>query len=404
MPNFAYEAISPKGQRIQGQNEAASRDALIAALLSQGLQPVSVKKLRPIEGILFDLLGRKARFSHEALLAFTRELADLLGAGVPLERALVVIAESAEDARTKALVTGLLQAIRGGKSLSEALSLHPEIFNRLYVNMVTVGELGGVLPKVLIRLGGFLERSREIRNFIVTSSIYPGILAIVGILSIFVLVTFVVPKFGQIFEDLNQPMPLPTQMIVSFSTFAKKWWWVPVLAGGAGLLALSSYLKTRDGRARWDRFVLRLPFVGPMILRIELGRLCRTLGTLLESGVPILKGISLAREVVSNTVIREGLDEIYKGVRQGQGLSGLMKRSSIYPSIIVNLVSIGEETGAMDAMLLKIADDLEAKVQHDTKVYLSLVEPLTIVIMGLVIGGIILSMLLAIFGINDVAL
>jgi len=404
MPNFAYEAISAKGQRIQGQNDAASREALIATLISQGLQPVSVKKLRPIEGILSDLLARRSRFSHEALLAFTRELADLLGAGVPLERSLVVIADSAEDARTKALVTGLLQAIQGGKSLSEALSDHPEIFGRLYVNMVTVGELGGVLPKVLSRLGGFLERSREIRNFIVTSSIYPSILAVVGILSIFVLVTFVVPKFGQIFEDLNQPMPLPTQMIVSFSDFAKSWWWVLVLAGGAGFIAFSSFLKTRDGKTRWDRFVLRIPFAGPMILRIELGRLCRTLGTLLESGVPILKGISLAREVVSNTVIRESLDEIYKGVRQGQSLSGLMKRGRIYPPLIVNLVSIGEETGAMDAMLLKIADDLDARIQHDTKVYLSLVEPLTIVVMGLVIGGIILSMLLAVFGINDVAL
>ena len=401
MPTFAYEALDVKGQKIEGTDEAASQDLLISMLISQGLQPVKVKRLKRF----YALWSRKGvRFSHDDLLYFTRELADLLEAGVHLERTLVIVEDAAEQENIRALINTIRQDIHGGKKLSEALSSYPDIFSRLYINMVRVGELGGVLPVVLKKLGGFIERSRDIRKFIITSSIYPGILALVGVLSVFILVTFVVPKFGQIFEDLNQPMPLATKFIVGASMFLQSWWWLL----GLVILVLStgfySYIKSPEGRAWWDRVVLRLPLAGSMLLKIELGRLARTLGTLLESGVPILKGISLSGEVVSNSVIRSAVDDLYKGVRQGKSLSQLMKQAKVFPSLMDHLVAVGEETGAMGPMLLKIADDLEEKVQHDTKVYLSLVEPITIVLMGIIIGGIILSMLLAIFGINDVAL
>jgi len=401
MPTFTYEALDVKGQKIEGTDEAASRDLLISRLIDQGLQPIKVKRLKQF----YAFWTRKAvKFSHDDLLYFTRELSDLLEAGVPLERTLAIVEDAAEQENIRTLINTIRQDIHGGKKLSEALSSYPDIFNRLYVNMIRVGELGGVLPMVLKRLDGFIERSRNIRKFIITSSIYPGILALVGILSVFILVTFVVPKFGQIFEDLNQPMPMATKLIVAASMFLQSWWWLLTLI----ILLLSagfySYIKSPEGSVWWDKVVLRLPLAGAMLLRIELGRLARTLGTLLESGVPILKGISLSGEVVSNSVIRSAVEDLYKGVRQGKSLSQLMKQTKVFPSLMVHLVAIGEETGAMGPMLLKIADDLEEKVQHDTKVYLSLVEPITIVLMGIIIGGIILSMLLAIFGINDVAL
>lgn len=401
MPTFAYEALDVKGQKIEGTDEAASQDLLISMLISQGLQPVKVKRLKRF----YALWSRKGvRFSHDDLLYFTRELADLLEAGVHLERALVIVEDAAEQENIRVLINTIRQEIHGGKKLSEALSSYPDIFNRLYINMVRVGELGGVLPMVLKRLDGFIERSRDIRKFIITSSIYPSILALVGVLSVFILVTFVVPKFGQIFEDLNQPMPLATKFIVGASMFLQSWWWLLGLVILVLSIGFYSYIKSPEGRAWWDRAVLRLPLAGAMLLKIELGRLARTLGTLLESGVPILKGISLSGEVVSNSVIRSAVDDLYKGVRQGKSLSQLMKQAKVFPSLMVHLVAVGEETGAMGPMLLKIADDLEERVQHDTKVYLSLVEPITIVLMGIIIGGIILSMLLAIFGINDVAL
>jgi type II secretory pathway component PulF len=399
MPSFAYEALDPRGQRIQGVDDAVDQDAVLSRLLSKGLQPIKIRRIRPAQAI-FSRQG--PRFSHEDVLFFTRELGDLLEAGVPLERALAIIADSSEKPRTKELVTSIKEDVQGGKGLSGALAVYPEIFNKLYVNMVTVGEMGGVLPQVLKRLGGFLERSRQIKRFIITSSIYPGVLMLVGILSVVILITFVVPKFGQIFDDLNQPMPTMTKIIFDASVVIKKWWWGLFSMILIAFLGFRYYRRTPEGRAWWDKSVLRLPLAGAMISKIELGRFCRTLGTLIESGVPILKGISLAGDVVSNSLLKGEIEDIYKGVRQGKSLSQLMKKSPLFPTLMVNLVGIGEETGALGAMLLKVADDFDEKIQHDTKVYLSLVEPVTIVLMGIVIGGIILSMLLAIFGINDV--
>lgn len=399
---FFYEAINTAGVRVNGTEEAANEQAIINKLLALGLQPIKIKKQRSLEGLLRLRTGPK--LTQDDLLFFTRELADLLEAGVPLERSMTVIADSTDKPAVKELVTTIRRDIQGGKGLSGALSNHPALFDKLYVNMVTVGEMGGVLPEVLRRLGTFLERSRQIRRFILTSSIYPGMLLLVGIASITILVTFVVPKFGQIFKDLNQPMPLATELIVNISSFIKDWWWL--ITGFLAVLVSGIYTSFHNPNSRiwWDKTLLRLPLAGGMLLRMELARLTRTLGTLLESGVPILSSISLASDVLENSQIRGQMEVMYKGVKQGRALSQIMKQSNLFPPLVVHLISIGEETGDMGKMLLKIADDLEEKIQHDTKLYLSMVEPVTIIFMGLLIGGIILSMLLAIFGINDVSL
>ncbi len=400
MPTFAYEALDTRGQRISGTLEAPDQQQLISNLVSQGFQPVKIKRLRRLETIW---AGRRSRLSHDELLYFTRELADLLKAGVALERALVIVEDSAEQDHIKHLLKSLREEIHGGRKLSEALAMYPAIFDNLYINMVRVGELGGVLALVLERLDDFLERSMRIRKFIITSSIYPSILALVGIISVTILVTFVVPKFGQIFEDMNQPMPLITKIIVEASSFLQSWWWALLLAilttGGA----FYAYIHSMEGQAWWDKTLLRLPVAGAFVKKIQLGRFSRTLGTLLESGIPILKGISLSGEVVTNSVLKSAIKEIYKGIRQGKSLSQLMKKTGIFPSLMVHLVAVGEETGKMSEMLLKIADDMDERVQQETKIFLSMIEPITIVVMGIVIGGIILSMLMAIFGINDIS-
>ncbi len=399
MPTFFYEAVDFAGKKVEGVEDAHDEQELAARLVAKGLQPLRLKR-RHKAITLFK--PSKKKIGHESLLYFTKELADLIEAGIPLERALAILLDSADDQVLKETIRDIREKIKGGKSLSEALSEYPESFSKLYVNMVRVGELGGVLPDVLRRLDSFLERSREIRKFIVSASIYPAILTIVGIISVLILIIFVVPKFGQIFEDLNQPMPPITAMIIAISTFLQKWWWAMLMGLSVLFLAVKLYLRTEEGHRWWDSIKLRLPLIGPTLLRVELGRLTRTLGTLLETGVPILKGISLAKEVVSNFKIQEAVDQIYIGVRQGKNLSLLMKRAGIFPSIAIHLVAVGEETGKLGPMLIKIADDLDEKVRSDTKMFLSMIEPLTIVIMGLLIGGIILSMLLAIFGINDV--
>ena len=399
MAEFAFEAIDSKGKRVSGTQEAASQEEVVSGLISKGLQPIQVKRLHTFQAILE--FGKK-RVSLDDVLYFTGELADLLEAGVPLERSLLILSEATEKEEVRGLVKEIKDAIHGGKTLSEALSQHKDVFDSLYINMVKVGELGGVLPQVLRRLGDFLERSRQIRKFIISSSIYPTILAFVGLVSVFILVTFVVPKFGQIFQDINQPMPAITSFILGASLFLRTWWWLLFLIVAVLALSFRIYIKRPEGRRWWDNFKLNMPLVGPFVRRIELGRFARTLGTLLESGVPILKGISLSGEVVGNTVIRDAVRELYAGIRQGKSLSLLMKKSRVFPPLMIHLVSVGEETGGLSRMLLKVADDFDEQVQSDTKLFLSMLEPITIVVMGIIIGGIIFSMLMAIFGINDV--
>lgn len=400
MPEFTYEAIDHQGKRVNGTNSAASQDEVIDALVSRGLQPVQVKKLHSFE-TFFEL--KRKRITNDDVLYFTSELADLLEAGVPLERSLTILADATDKKDVRKLVISVKDFIHGGKSLSEALGKYPDIFDKLYVNMIKVGELGGVLPGVLKRLGDFIERSRQIRKFIISSSIYPAILAFVGLVSVFILVTFVVPKFGQIFQDLNQPMPFMTKLILDVSLFIQKWWWLIFSVTVLAFLLFRFQIRKPEGKAWWDEFKLKLPMAGKFIRQVELGRFARTLGTLLESGVPILKGISLAGEVVTNSLIKKAVQELYKGVRQGRSLSLLMRKSDIFPSLMIHLVSVGEETGGLAKMLIKIADDFDDQVQSETKIFLNMLEPVTIVVMGIVIGGIIMSMLLAIFGINDVS-
>ncbi len=400
MAEFTYEAIDHQGQRITGTSNASSQDEVIDSLISKGLQPINVKKLHSFEAFLE---FKRKRINQDDILYFTSELADLLEAGVPLERSLTILADATENVDVRKLVMAIRDSIHGGKSLSEALAKYPDVFDRLYVNMIKVGELGGALPGVLKRLAEFIERSRQIKKFIISSSIYPCILAFVGIVSVFILVTFVVPKFGQIFQDLNQPMPFMTKLILNASVFLQEWWWLIFLVIFSSILLFRFQVRKPEGKIWWDDFKLRLPIVGKFIRQVELGRFARTLGTLLESGVPILKGISLAADVVGNTIIKKAVQELYTGVRQGKSLSLLMKKSPVFPSLMIHLVSVGEETGGLARMLLKIADDFDDQVQSDTKIFLNMLEPITIVIMGIVIGGIIMSMLLAIFGINDVS-
>jgi len=399
MPEFAFEAIDSKGKRISGVQKASSQEEVVSGLLSKGFQPVQIKRLHSFQTI-FET-GRQ-KISLDDVLYFTGELADLLEAGVPLERSLLILADATDKEEVRNLVRHIKEAIHGGKTLSEALVQHGDVFDSLYINMVKVGELGGVLPQVLRRLGDFLERSRQIKKFIISSSVYPAILAFVGLVSVLILVTFVVPKFGQIFQDINQPMPAMTRFILAASLFLRNWWWMIFLVLFAVVISFKVYIKRPEGRVWWDSFKLGLPIIGPFLQRIELGRFARTLGTLLESGVPILKGISLSGEVVGNTIIRDAVRSLYAGIRQGKSLSSLMKKSKVFPPLMIHLISVGEETGGLAKMLLKVADDFDEQVQSDTKLFLSMLEPITIVVMGIVIGGIIFSMLMAIFGINDV--
>jgi general secretion pathway protein F len=268
--------------------------------------------------------------------------------------------------------------------------------------MVRVGEVGGVLPQVMAKLAQFEERAEETKKFIISSAIYPSILVMVGIISVLVIMGFVVPRFAGIFNGLGQKIPFATQILISVSALLRQWWWVLVITMVVLFLSLRYVAHTSVGRLKLDKLAISVPLIGSLIREIQVSHFARTLGTLLLSGVPLLKSLSIVREVVGNQIIRASVQKIYEKVKECRRISSLMKEMKLFPEMAIQLVSVGEETGRMGEMLVEIAEELDNKIQAKIKFYLTLLEPLTILFMGLLIGGIVVSMLMAVFGINEI--
>jgi general secretion pathway protein F len=299
-------------------------------------------------------------------------------------------------------VKDVLKKIEEGNSLAEALGNHPRIFPKLYINMVKAGESGGFLETILARLAQYLESSKEIRETLISVMIYPLILTFVSGLSIAILVTFVIPRFAKIFSDMGQAIPLPTQIILWISHAVKSYWW-----GGLGAVILVYYgwkLYTRDEERKfgWDRFKLKWILVGDLIKKVEVARFSRTLGTLLQSGVPILPALNLVKEVSLNSVISRSIGNLHDRLREGKGISKSLVETDVFPPLAVHMIGVGEETGRLDEMLIKVAETYEENVRNSLKRFISLLEPLIIVIMGGAVGFIVISMMLAIFSINEI--
>lgn len=400
MPRFSYEAMKPDGRRIIDSGEANSRDDLILSLQAKGLMLVRwLDAGTPAKS----LLKRSGRcMKSKELLLLTREMAHLMKSGLPIDRALTIIIQTSEAKPLLIMAQYLKESIQGGKSLSDAMAAKTEDFSDLYINMVRVGEMGGILPQVMEKLAGFMERTEEIKKFIISSSIYPTILMTIGMVSVGVVMGFVVPRFAAIFNDLGQKIPFSTQVLIQTSQFLRAWWWVILLSVAGLIFVLWRFAGTAYGKDRLDRLWLKLPMLGDLVMDIQVGRFTRTLGTLVQSGVPLLKGLSIVREVVSNVVVKLAADQIFRQVKEGKRISILMKDQGIFPAMAVQMVALGEETGKIGEMLVSVSDDLDNRVQSRIKSLLSLLEPIAILLMGLVIGGVVISMLTAIFGLNDI--
>jgi len=400
MQRFSYEAVDPQGRKIVSSGEARDRESLLINLQSRGM--VLVRWLDDERRTTGFFKRSSLTLSAGDRLQVTRDLAHLLKSGVPMDKTLTIIADAARQESVKITARALKEAIHGGSTLSEALAARPDDFNNLYVNMVRVGETGGVLPQVLERLAQFMERAREIKKFIISSSIYPAILLLVGIISVFVIMGFVVPRFAAIFSDLGQEVPFSTKMLIHMSNFLRQWGlWILFFAALCLALVWRS-AQTPQGKARIDSFMIRSPFFGPLIADIQVSRFARTLGTLVLSGVPLLKSLSIVQDIVENNVVKTAVDHIYRQVKGGMRISLLMKEQEVFPAMAVQMVSLGEETGKLGDMLVLVAEELDNKIQDKIKAFLALLEPAAILLMGLVIGGIVLSMLSAILGINEI--
>ncbi len=405
MPVFTYRAADRRGQTIDGVMEAADARAVIERLRKEAYFPIKVAA-QGERAALFSLGGAGgSRVRHRDLLALTQMLATLFEAGLPLDRALAILEELAASPRMKTIVTDLLHSVRGGSSLSEALAKHhPRPFSRLYINMVRAGEKGGVLEVSLRRLAEFLEARAAFNEAVVSALAYPLVITGVGAAAIVFLMTFVIPRFATIFNDLGQTIPLPTQILMSVSAAMTSYWWVGATLAMAGVLAWRIWTGTPQGRAQWDQILLRLPIAGALALKVETARFARTLGTMLKSGVPVLGAMAVVGDMMSNQAVGSAVGRVADGVKRGGTLAAGMHEHTAFPALAVHMVRVGEETGRLEEMLLKVADTFETDVRSDLKRVLGLLEPAIIVGMGVLVAFIVVAMLLAIFSINEVPL
>lgn len=401
MGTFSYKAKDQKGNLIEGILEAEHRSIVINRLQAMGYFPVEIiddstlKKERPS---LASLLRRKV--SLKDLVNFDRQLADLINAGVPLVRALNVLVNQTFNPYLRQIIDKILQDVQEGESLAKALGKHPKVFDKLFCAMVKAGERGGFLDVVLQRLAELAEKEQEIKSKVKTTLAYPVVMIIASIGAIIILMTVVVPKIVKIFQELQQTLPLPTQILISLSWWMGHYWWL--LLGSIGLLVIIIWnvIQAEEGRRVIDRLKLRLPILGLVILKQEIGRFARTLGSLLANGVPILEALEITKDVATNKLVEVEVDKIIQEVTQGSSVARVMRSSNLFPPVMVNMIAVGEETARLPEVLGKVATSYEMEVDRSLKMLTALIEPLIILIMGVVVAFIVISILLPIFNLD----
>jgi len=401
MTTFFFRAVASDGKLRTGSLSGDNERLIARELRKQGLTPVYVG-VQP-KGSSFDIklpsFGRRRR----GVLFFTQELSTLLTSGVPLDRALTIAAEITERPEFRFIILDILRVLKSGRSMADSLATHPEYFSDLYVNMVRAGEASGAMAAIFERLAEF-ERSRDdLRNYIISSMIYPALLSLVGLSSILVLLTFVVPRFATVFTGSNMKIPLPTQIMLDASTFIKAWWWVGAGALAAALILWRGYTRTTAGRLWWDRWRLKIPLLGDALLKAETARFARAMATLVANTVPLVQSIGIAAATLNNRMVSNALGGVAMGVKRGEGIAVPMRKAGVFPPLAAHLLTVGEETGRLDQMFARMADIYENDTRAAIRRFTSVFEPIVILVMGILVGALILSMLLAITSINDVA-
>ncbi|MDH3788312.1 MAG: type II secretion system F family protein [Xanthomonadales bacterium] len=401
MPLFEYKAVAPSGETVQGTMEAASLDMVILKLQEAGNVPLHAKESGAgVFGLSALRMGRRGMNSRE-VGEFTQQLSTLLVAGLPLDRSLQVLQELSENDRVKRTVTEIRDKVREGGSLSDALEEQHGAFNRLFVNMVRAGEVGGTLDVTLLRLTDYLERSRELKDSVVSALIYPILLLVLAAGSLILLLVYVIPQFTPIFEELGGDLPFITKLVLGAGSILQNFWWAIVLVTFLVVVQFRRMLADVDKRFAWDQRVLAMRWVGDLVGKIEIARLSRTLGTLLTNGVPLLGALSIARNVLSNTVLQKDVGDAAREVKTGGGLARNLSKSGRFPRLALQMISVGEETGKLDAMLMKVSDTYDLEVRNTIDRLLSIFTPVVTLLLAVLIGTIVLSVLVAILSIND---
>jgi general secretion pathway protein F len=403
MPRFLYKAVSPDGETVEGEFEAANRQAVIDRLHAQGHVPIRAEVRAEAGGGRRALprLLRPRRVTRKDLVLLTRELSTLLEAGLPLDRGLGIIAELAEPGPIRGLVEGIRDKVQGGATLADAMQGSPEVFPNYYVGMVRAGEAGGTLEVVLARLAETLERAQALRDNVRAALRYPALVVIMAVVSVVVLMTAVIPEFRPLFEDAGAALPVSTQVIIAISDFLEVYWWAVALGLLAAALALRQHNRSPAGRLRWDRWMAGAPLLGDLVRKIEVARFSRTLGTLLANGVSVLNALALTTETLDNRAIAEASGRAQGRLAKGEGLAEPLMETGVFPGLALQLIRVGEETGQLDVMLLRIAEIYDDEVQRTIQRLLSLLVPLVTLALGVLIAAIIGSMMAAILSSYD---
>ena len=402
MPTFNYVAVDDAGREVIGELHAENLQAAINRVRDGGNYPMDVKEAAPAR----EARGRSALFTRITTAdktVITRQIANLLGAGLTIVRSLTVLIDNVDNPRAQDILLRVREDVQTGSSLSDTLAKFPEMFDELYVNLVRAGEASGDLEGVLDRLADYMEQQSQQWAHIRSALAYPILLVVVGTAAVFFLITFLIPRFVLIFEGLGQTLPTPTLVVLAVSTFLGNYWWT-VLGGAAALfVAIRWYIRTPGGSLVFDSLKVKPPVVGPLSMKISTARFAHTFGTLLRGGVPILEALESVQGTIGNTMMARALDEVSDSVREGESIADPLRRTGAFPSMVVNMIAVGEETGDVDAILSRVANSYDIEVQNTVRQLVSLLEPIIILVMGVVVGSVIISMLLPIFDLNLMA-
>ena len=402
MAQFRYRAVNDTGEMLQGQMEAASVEEVIGRLQDQGHTPLEARAADGNGGGSgLAALFKRGPFTGDQLAQFTHQLATLLGAGQPLDRALSILLDLPEGEHAKKMVERVRDRVRGGNTLSSSLDEEHGVFPKLYISLVRAGETGGSLEETLRRLADYLERAQQMRGNIVNALIYPAFL-LVGVLgSLVLLLAYVVPQFVPIFADMQVPIPVITQVVLALGDALQSWWWLILLVLGGGIFFWRARLRDPQVRLAWHARLLGLRVVGPLLLKVETARIARTLGTLLKNGVPLLSSLTIARQVTSNLALDAALSQAHEQVKGGSGLSLALGQSKLFPRLAMQMVQVGEEAGQLDTMLLKVADTFELESKRAIDRLLAALVPALTIVMTVMVAFIMAAILMPLLSLTS---
>ena len=389
MPTFAYTARTLGGELKSATMDAASRDDVVAQLKRQRLIIVKVDQEKAKK--------RPGRIKTRDIVIFTRQFSTMINAGLPLVQALDILSKQSENKALQEVTRQVVYDVESGNTVADALRKHPKAFTELYVNMVAAGEAGGILDTILMRLATFLEKNDALVGKVKSAMIYPGVIMSVAGIAIMVLLIFVIPVFENMFASVNMSLPLPTRIVIGASAFLTGYWWAVIAVIFFVVTSLRKYYKTSDGQLKIDTFLLKIPVLGDLLRKSAVSRFTRTLGTLISSGVSILDGLEITAKTAGNRVIHDAIMESRASIAGGDTISAPLQKSAVFPPMVISMIAVGEQTGGLDEMLTKIADFYDTEVDTAVSGLLSLMEPIMIVFLGVVVGGMVVAMYLPIF-------